>query len=1310
MMNSPSVMRFAFILVTALLLVQGTAALTLEQAPLNPAFVAYTEGLDTGVEYTPAVACYCSAGPADGPTSAPFATGLLPSPAMVYWPDGYTAPAVTGAATLPARFDLRDEGRVTPVRDQGRCGSCWAFATYGSLESTYLTDTGVAEDFSENNMNNLCSNEYEDGFDYAPCDGGVAFMSDAYLVRGSGPVLEADDPYILPKPSNISPTDLPPVLDVRDVTFLPQRTGPLDNDLFKEHLMNEGAIWVSFYINWSCFADNDTTYYWPGDEEEYAIDGGHAVTLVGWDDTFPKESFAVTPPGDGAFILKNSWGTDVGEDGFFYISYYDPIIGTFGEEEQEYINNDNLWAPGAVYTGVPAEENRRIYQYDPLGWTTSCGTGDAGPIYGANVFTAYDYEALTDVSFYTREPETAYTVAIFTDFTTPPGDDAPVAWTRGTCALPGYHTIPLPESVTLRPGESFSVVLAIDAPTDPFPLAIETPIEDYSSGATAFPGESYVSIDGDEWEDLTDVAADTNLCIKAFTHSLTVVPWDYPTIQEAINAAVSGDTIVVVNEGMYTEEIVINKSLTLLGMNGVVVATPPEGTGIEIEADNITVTGFMFDGDGSTPGRFGISVGGDNCTIRDCQVTGHTYGLWLPSVQGLSLSDTSSYNNDYNLMYENPNMDPDNTIAETVTVDGRPVIYREGVTGETIDASSNAGAVICVNCTDMTIRDTATDAIAYGYYLCGCEDLTLTNVSTDTVDIGLGLLFSSNVTVQDSVFGPDANDGLLLHMNDRLLVDGNEIVSSEDGLFFLTAENFTICDNDITAGSYGVRGFGCMNGSISGNNITGNPSTGILAGIGQQICVINNTVDASLRGIDTFYIWNSLLSENTVRCNDDTGIGLLALSDGTEISENIVDNCSVTAIMELNNSTVFGNHFSGGIYPVIVVPDGGGGVFVYRNDFVLTENVPDGGILSATAAPELTATRAVDMTATFCASGHCIEETLPTDWAPTGQFSAKAETMKASAVPQQADTNNVTWHSPAPVTYWYGIQKCNETMGNYWSTYTGTDSTYDGIGDTPFVYLNETRDFYPLVDTVASYPMTEPPHPDGDDPSGDVAAAGTLTTGDTATLHFTGTPVETVTLTAAETTGRVVLTVDRASGGPDGLSGPVYAYLSAQLSGMTDDEVGGAAISFRVPAAWLRAEGLVPADIALFRYHDGKWQELPTSVVREEGGWVHFEATTPGFSTFAIAEGNGLNAKIDAIPEMMGPGPEIIPETADNATSSAPEPAGETAPEPQVTVAVPDETGSATPAADATTPQASPAGALPLLAGAAGAALLFRRR
>ena len=1300
----PSI-RTLVLFIIALILVQGAAALSIEQAPLNPAFIAYTEGLDSGAADPAAMVCCNTAGPADSPTTAMYATGLLPSPAVVYWPDGYTAPA--DAAALPARFDLRDEGRVTPVRDQGRCGSCWAFATLGSLESTYLTDTGEAENFSENNMNNLCSDLYPDGFDVAPCNGGNFFMSSAYLTRGSGPVQEADDPYHLPVPSNISPTDLSPVLDVRDITFLPPRTGPLDNSLFQQTIMDEGGISVAFLINWSCFANNCTTYYWPG--EEYAGDGGHGVTLVGWDDAYPKENFAVEPPDDGAFILKNSWSSDSGDDGYFWISYYDPRPGHFWDEEQHYLDvkyEDST--PGVLFTGVPVNTDRQTYQYDPLGWTSSIGTGEDTTFYGANVFTADGYETLSDVSFYTREPETDYTVAIFTNFTTPPGDAAPVTWTSGTAALPGYHTISLPETVSLMPWEVFSVVIEVTSPTDTHPLVVEMPIEDYSSRATAEAGESFVSADGDTWEDLTTSCPDTNVCIKAHTRSLTVVPRDYPTIMGAVNAAVSGDTIIV-EAGTYPEELEIEKPLTLLGVGKPVVASLASGVGAWIGAENVTMAGFAFDGNGDAFG--GIGIFEDNCTLYDTTISGYQDGLHIGYVRGLSLSTVSLLNNTNNLEFTDFAEDPGNSIDETVTVNGRPVIYREGVSGECIDASSDAGAIICVNCTDLTIQDTTTEAIADGITLSSCRNVVVENVTADRIDSGILAEYSENIIVQDSSFGPECRRGMSILATTGFLADENEIACQDNsqGIRLSFTENVTITDNTIDSGTEGVGVLGTMlfNTIMDGNSLKEGTDWGILVLYAENMSVTGNTMNIISFGVLIDSGYGVTVSDNTVGGND-TAVGFGIVADGAEVTHNTVENCLAPTLMILNDSVVRENHFRGEDFPIIDVVENGTDVYVYRNDFVLT---PDGDAEAEGTADAQMTSAACSASAIMTGScredqwtipdapsdadrwGDACRESIPEDISREHAFMNMPEectpcTALSTVTQQQATNGHVgwdeaVWHSPAEETYWYRGQPYTRTPGNYWNLYNGTDTTGDGIGDTPYLYDNYTIDSYPLVKPFAWYTDANP-DAGGDDPSEDIATAGAMQAGDTATFSFTGTAVEEVTVTAADGTGRVVLTVDARPGGPDGLPGQVYQYLTAELSGMTDTDVSEASFTFRVPAAWLKAEGLVPEDIALWRYHDGKWQELPTSVVRDDGGWVHFEGTTPGFSSFAIAEGSG---EIVAVPQTAATVEITVTETAATLEATAAPVA------PPVTVAVQDE---AAPSATATA-QKSPGGLLSLI-------------
>ncbi|MCL5734563.1 MAG: lectin like domain-containing protein [Actinobacteria bacterium] len=151
-----------------------------------------------------------------------------------------------------------------------------------------------------------------------------------------------------------------------------------------------------------------------------------------------------------------------------------------------------------------------IYQYDPLG-DINCMGYSSPEAWFANVFTAEEDSSLSAVGFYTLAPGTSYSVYTGSSLT----DLTPS--TSGELAYMGFHTIELEEPVALSTGEPFVVAVRITSLGTNDPIAIEYPIENFSSQATAESGQSYVSPDGSEWSDLTETYdANANVCLKAY--------------------------------------------------------------------------------------------------------------------------------------------------------------------------------------------------------------------------------------------------------------------------------------------------------------------------------------------------------------------------------------------------------------------------------------------------------------------------------------------------------------------------------------------------------------------------------------------------------------------------------------------------------------------------------------------------------------------------------------------------------------------------------------------------------------------------
>ncbi|MGB3949348.1 MAG: C1 family peptidase [Bacteroidia bacterium] len=470
------------------------------QAPLNPLFEKYISNKEQN-KLTPQVT-------AEGKKIGSVIPSILEPNFDAYLQQQQT---LKSSLTLPAVYDMRTNGKITSVKDQGDCGSCWLFPTIGSVESSWKVLGLGTFDLSEDNLKNC------HGFQYLPCDGGSREMAVAYFTRNSGPFLESQDPYS--DNSTGCPSGLAPAAYITDARFLPK-----NKNAVKQALFNYGAVYTTFHWDDPAFRDSDNTYYYSGTSDDL----NHAVLIVGWDDNKP------TAAGTGAWIVKNSWGSSWAENGFFYISY-----------------NDTRVLTDATY--YPARVNYRndvkVNGYDHLGMTTSIGFGSS-TAYGLVRFVPTTNEKITKIGTWVTGSNAKITIDVYNSFSGSSLTSLMGSIPQKTCALPGYYTFDLPTPINVTAGNDYYIRVKYQTPGNNFPLPIESKISGYSNSASFETGKCWTAYNASSWTPIGNGTTEKyDLCIKAYVETIaaTCLPITNATVAaSAATSCVGGSNILSV--------------------------------------------------------------------------------------------------------------------------------------------------------------------------------------------------------------------------------------------------------------------------------------------------------------------------------------------------------------------------------------------------------------------------------------------------------------------------------------------------------------------------------------------------------------------------------------------------------------------------------------------------------------------------------------------------------------------------------------------------------------------------------------------
>ena len=647
---------------------------------------------------------------------------------------------ITKAATYPAAYRTEN---LPAVRDQGIYGVCWSFSTISLIETNLIkknlasSDIDLSElhlvNYTYNCVNDPLGglegdvNKFDTSYGSVMQYGGNVEMAANSLLDWEGAVNEKAVPYTIDYIRQVENEQLDDSLAYgKDVAHVQNfyRVNITSRDDVKKAVMDYGAVSISYWSDqssdWSTDNYNSSTaaYYCPN-----AYTSNHAVTIVGWDDDYSADNFATTPDGNGAWIVRNSWGSYYGKEGYFYLSYYDKSIYTVGyaleaELSDNYDNN---------------------YQYDGAMLYGYMGYGGSNKY--ANIFEAKanqdGSENIKAVSFMTgRSTNLNYTVSIYTNLTdeTNPESGTLAAQKSGITTYDGTYTVNLDSPVEINEGNKFSVVVEVrNASGKTSYLAYERSMQSGRAGywctASAKENQSFIATPYGYWDDFGK-ARSCNFIIKAFTDNETqtpVVEVESVSLNKSEMTLTEGKSETLA--ATVTPENAENKSITWSSNNEAVATVDVNGTVTAKSAGTAVITATSTNGKsaGCT-----VTVEKKQIPVTEVRLSESTVGI----VEGSTYKLTATVLPENTTDSKNVSWSSNNEAVATVDANGTVTAKSAGTAVITATSTNgkSAGCTVTVEKKQIPVTEVRLSESTVGIVEGSTYKLTATVLPENTTD------------------------------------------------------------------------------------------------------------------------------------------------------------------------------------------------------------------------------------------------------------------------------------------------------------------------------------------------------------------------------------------------------------------------------------------------------------------------------------------------------------------------------------------------------------------------------------------------